>query len=210
MQAGRDGLIIDLTSNERSCNAVSDGKPAVHNKRLTSETGDDFIPCEVCGLAGNDVLVCFKCERGHHPTCLEPSRFPTPAGQWDCPMCDTACEVCRSTNDSCNMLPCSGYPCNRRCHCHCLKAPFLTLPAKHEQWFCPQCEARRASKGKGPEAFSYKGADDFQAHASNSPVSFPAFRQPTLTSKHIPGALLPVGSTTYSATVLCIKICLSK
>ena len=180
-------LCPECDGHEQDRNASTDHE----HESLTSETDDDSISCEACGRGRDVVLVCFKCKTGYHPTCLDRPRFPIPGGRWYCPACDTACEVCRGTDDV-NMLLCDGYLCDRGYHCCCLKPPLLTLPAEHEKWFCPQCESRRASKGKRPQVAGYKGANDVQAHASKSAVSSKTFRQSTLPGKLLPGAVLPI------------------
>ena len=52
---------------------------------------DPDMTCEVCGHSEDDsnMLLCDKCNRGFHSTCLQPPLAEVPEGKWYCDLCDT-------------------------------------------------------------------------------------------------------------------------
>ncbi|KAL7132076.1 hypothetical protein ABFS83_12G047200 [Erythranthe nasuta] len=56
--------------------------------------GGDYyskVRCEECGSGGreDEMLLCNKCDRGHHMLCLRPIVTRIPFGSWICPACST-------------------------------------------------------------------------------------------------------------------------
>lgn len=56
------------------------------------EPGDgveDDTPCEVCGSVAAEppMLLCDKCDKGYHISCLTPPLTLIPRGRWFCPGC---------------------------------------------------------------------------------------------------------------------------
>ncbi|KAL9148540.1 hypothetical protein ABFS82_12G047900 [Erythranthe guttata] len=57
-------------------------------------SGGDYyseVRCEECGSGGreDEMLLCNKCDRGHHMLCLRPIVTRVPFGSWICPACST-------------------------------------------------------------------------------------------------------------------------
>ncbi|KAG0530850.1 hypothetical protein BDA96_05G222600 [Sorghum bicolor] len=68
--------------------AAVDAPPPVANERVY--TYYDTVRCETCGSADHedDLLLCDRCDRGHHTFCLRLIAAQVPVGPWFCPICD--------------------------------------------------------------------------------------------------------------------------
>ena len=54
-----------------------------------ADEGIDDTPCEVCGSTAPEppMLLCDKCDKGYHISCLTPPLTLVPRGRWLCPRC---------------------------------------------------------------------------------------------------------------------------
>ena len=61
---------------------------------------------------------------------------------------DIVCTACGNGDEARGnlILLCDGPNCTNAYHMQCLRPPMLRQPAKHREWFCPQCKeaAKRA------------------------------------------------------------------
>jgi hypothetical protein len=64
-----------------------DAPPPVARARVY--TYYENLICETCGSGDrdDDLLLCDRCDRGHHTFCLRPIAAKVPIGPWFCPVC---------------------------------------------------------------------------------------------------------------------------
>jgi hypothetical protein len=64
-----------------------DAPPPVARERVY--TYYETLLCETCGSADHedDLILCDRCDRGHHTFCLRPIVAQVPIGPWFCPIC---------------------------------------------------------------------------------------------------------------------------
>ncbi|CAD6252734.1 unnamed protein product [Miscanthus lutarioriparius] len=64
-----------------------DAPPPVARERVY--TYYETLLCETCGSADreDDLILCDRCDRGHHTFCLRPIVSQVPIGPWFCPIC---------------------------------------------------------------------------------------------------------------------------
>ncbi|KAK9293035.1 hypothetical protein L1049_021019 [Liquidambar formosana] len=66
---------------------------------------DDYggVSCEHCGSGDRDeeLLLCDKCDRGFHMSCLRPIVVRVPIGSWFCPSCSGQRPKCTDVDDKC-------------------------------------------------------------------------------------------------------------
>jgi len=69
----------------RAC--AVDAPPPVARARVY--TYYENLICETCGSGDrdDDLLLCDRCDRGHHTFCLRPIAAKVPIGPWFCPVC---------------------------------------------------------------------------------------------------------------------------
>jgi len=60
-----------------------------YNIARTGHASDDDIVCEICHSTSTSppVIICDKCDKGYHITCLAPPLPRVPRGRWLCPTC---------------------------------------------------------------------------------------------------------------------------
>ena len=97
--------------------------------------------CMVCGEDNrhSDMLLCDKCELEYHMTCMGLPRRSVPKGDWFCPCCAAAgdvCAVCGLVGDDTRTLLCDN--CDKEYHMECLTPPLTAIP--EGDWYCPRCE----------------------------------------------------------------------
>ncbi|KAL3654072.1 hypothetical protein CASFOL_003753 [Castilleja foliolosa] len=87
--------------NESSADAIKERDDLlVHvcNSSLPRAPWEEGI-CKVCGIDKDDdnVLLCDKCDSGHHRYCLNPPLLKIPEGNWYCPSCVTGQSITSSS-----------------------------------------------------------------------------------------------------------------
>ncbi|KAL8034741.1 hypothetical protein ABFX02_12G049200 [Erythranthe guttata] len=81
----------------RKCRSMREIMKVAKRVDLTAENdvgGGDYyseVRCEECGSGEieDEMLLCNKCDRGHHMRCLRPIVTRIPFGSWICPACST-------------------------------------------------------------------------------------------------------------------------
>ncbi|KAA0189693.1 Remodeling and spacing factor 1 [Fasciolopsis buskii] len=92
----------DELDNQSDVDSLTQGRNFARQKRLermriehtTALTSNSYVDetCQVCGKAHDPewILLCDRCDRGHHAMCLCPPLFVIPEGDWFCPRCQHA------------------------------------------------------------------------------------------------------------------------
>ncbi|THD25258.1 putative Remodeling and spacing factor 1/sw [Fasciola hepatica] len=93
----------DELDKESDVDSLTQGRNFARQKRLermrvsrttSALTSNAYVDetCQVCGKAHEPewILLCDRCDRGHHAMCLCPPLFVIPEGDWFCPRCQHA------------------------------------------------------------------------------------------------------------------------